>query len=317
MTNSWWDTEYQRQGKKPITPRRYLQKHAGERTDSEIAEYLSALVGAPVSQRAVTQQRQNMGLDKTRAGKPLFIESERPLYNAPPVIASDNVLVIADVHAPYHDAAWMRVVVAEAQGAGVRDCIVAGDLIDFQALSGFAPAVIAAEDAPTVLDGEIAAAGEIVEALLVAFDSVTVLLGNHELRLARRLGNLTVRFFERLIGAGENRSRVSEYHWCRIEDTAGGVWRVTHPRNASLMPVRVAARLTEKHETNVIAAHGHDWGEATGASGRYAAACGMCGDPARIDYATLEDSTRPLMQQGAWLLVDRQPVLLHPIWRRP
>lgn len=316
MSESWWGQEYERRGKKPLVPERYLERHAGDKTDAEIAEALSAVTGRDVTKWAVTQKRQMLGLNKTRTGKPLFVESTRRRFDNPPTLNTDDVLVLADIHAPFHDADWMAQVVSLAQAAGVKQCIVAGDLVDFQALSGFAPMILAADDGPLVVDDEIGAAGELVSALLTAFDGVTILLGNHEERLARRLGQLSVRLFQRLFGTEGKRAVVSEYHYAKVIDSRGEVWRVTHPRNASMIPVRVAARLTEKYEMNVIAAHGHDWGETTGASGRYAAACGMAGDPARIDYADIADSVRPLMQQGAWMLLRGAPVLLHPKWRK-
>jgi hypothetical protein len=286
-------------------------------TDVEIAVALNELFGLNLSKDSVTQKRQSLGLQKNRMGVPLvFSEAATPRFDNPPVVRADNVCVMSDVHTPFEDAAWCSAVLDVARRYGVKDCLIAGDLFDLHALNGFVPAMVADDGAEMLLTDELASAANFADTLLSTFERVTITLGNHEMRLAVRLGRLSISIFKALLGfSKDERVTVSEYGYALIIDSNGAKWRVTHPKNASVIPVRVAAALTAIHEQNVIAAHGHDWGEATGAGGRYAAACGMCGDPLRIEYAQKTDNTRPLMQQGAWFLLRGKPVLLHPRYR--
>ena len=47
MSDSWWATCYERRGKKPLVPEVYLQKHAGDKTDAEIALLANLLTLTP------------------------------------------------------------------------------------------------------------------------------------------------------------------------------------------------------------------------------------------------------------------------------
>jgi hypothetical protein len=286
-------------------------------TDSEISETINDLFDVDLTADAVKQKRQALRLKKSGRGVPLIVqESPTQRFKNAPVLNLDNVCIMADIHAPFHDADWCSNVIHQARGRGIKTVVIPGDLFDMAALTSFTPAMIAEDGTETLLTDELMAAADFADALLTVFDRVLITLGNHEMRLARKLGRLSVKVFEMLLGFHRDDAvTVSEYAYCKILDSNGQKWRITHPKNSSIIPVRVAARLTEKYESHIVAAHGHDWGEATGASGRYAAACGMCADPWRIEYTTKIDSTRPLMQQGAWFLIDGKPTLLHPVYR--
>ena len=308
---SWWQEPID-----GVTPEEYLKTHGEITNDAQMASALSELTGMEISIAAVRQKRQSLGISKPKCGV-RFVRSTRPKRNKPIVIYTDNALVITDIHAELQDADWLERVVEYAVDHGIKICVIGGDLVDMDALSSFTPAIGADGETPATTDGELGAAADIVATLLTVFDEVYILLGNHEERLARKLGNLTIKFISSLLGADGNRAVVSEYHWCIIEDSTGTKWRITHPRDASGISTRVAARLADKYRMNVIAAHGHDCGWVISPSGYYAAASGMMADPERIDYTELVDNTRPFMSQGAWALVEGEPVLLHPQWAKP
>ena len=316
MTSSWWD-EPLKIGKRTLEPSAFLQEAWLTLTDQEIA---GALVeaGAKTNASNVSKKRQALRLRKTREGTPIIFEDGgTKRYNKPPILISDNVLVMADVHVPYHDAEWCSEVVRCAKASGITDCIIAGDLFDFAALSSFAKSITVEGDDGDVSE-EVEAAADFVSVLLSSFERVVFTLGNHEKRLSRSTGvKIRTSLIRALLGQRfEKRLQIEPYYYSIIKSTSGA-WRVTHPKNASVIPVRVAATLCNKFEMNVIAAHGHDWGEATSTSGRYAAATGCCGDVHKFDYVQLEDNTRPIMQQGAWMLARGAPVLLHPVYRKP
>ena len=308
---SWWDIP----NKDNIKPVDYLKEHGGTTNDAQMAELLSELASKTVSLASVTQKRHSLGIMKPKWGVK-FVESQHPKLDGCITVETDNALVISDLHIQFQDAGWLERVVAFAQRHNIRICIIAGDLVDLTVLSTFVPSVLGAGAATPTLDGELEDVSNTIAILLTVFDEVIILLGNHEIRLARKLGNTTVTVFKRTLGADSEHVRVSEYHYCIIQSSYEP-WRITHPRNASAVPVRVASQLADKYRMNVVAAHGHDWGMTTSVSGYYACACGMIADPERIDYTNYIDNTRPFMAQGAWALVEGEPILLHPKWAKP
>ena len=224
---------------------------------------------------------------------------------------------MADVHAPFHDAEWCSNLIGLAVEWKIGTVLLAGDFLDFHTLNSFTAPFKGDVEALDSIDRELDAATQFCDVLLNAFERGVVIMGNHERRLTRRMAvGLRVKFLRYLLGYRlEQKIEFYPYHYCKVWSEISGKWRITHPKNAWAKPGAVACAIAEKHECNVVAAHGHDWGEMTAKNGRYAAACGGCFDPARLDYVCLEDSTRPLIQQGAWLLRQGQPVLLHPKYR--
>ena len=318
-SSSWWDTPINID-ETATTPREWLQTAYLRMSDVAMAEALSKALGRRVLANRVTLMRQRQGLQKTTSGQPVvFQESTFPKFNEPPTVQADDVLVLADVEVPFQDAAWCSDVVALAHEWGIKTVILAGDFLHLDSLSSFAKRFLALDETEPELSAEIEAGGLFADRLLTYFDKVVMVLGNHEARLLRRLELATsVKILQRLLGQQFNEERfvISPYYHAVIEASTGQ-WRVTHPKEARKIPLTAGRELAEKYLMNVIAAHGHDWGETTSPSGRYVAACGCCVDPARLDYAMLRDSTRPVMQQGAFILRNGQPVLLHPKYAPP
>jgi len=296
------------------------------RSDTEIADVLTGARGQLVRHDVVRLKRRGEGWVKTATGVPrIFQESGYVRYDKPPVVESDNVLVLADVEAPFHDAEWCSDVVALAKCWGIGDVILAGDFLHFASLSGFTKQLLAgrdgyefAEDAEVEVSDEVEAAARFSDVLLDNFQRIVFILGNHEKRLSKRLAvSVRVQLLRQLLGyRREERFEVYPYYFALVKASTG-TWRITHPGNASVIPVRVACRLADKYRMHVVAGHGHDFGEATSVSGYYAAATGCCVDPERLAYSALRDNVQPVMQRGAWILRDGYPVLLHPSYRPP
>ena len=315
MTTSWWQEPFEEGGE---TPEQYLKKHWQYSTDQEIAIAIGEKLGREIPTSRVTLKRQRSGLRKTKQGNPLVVEeSVFARFNKPEKLHVDDALVISDIHAPFHDAEWLTEVLWLANKWDIEHCIVAGDLFDMAALSTFTPTMALEGEKAAMLSDELDAAAEIADALDLYFDEIIVTTGNHEQR-ASRVARMTAKTFKALLGKRDSENlRVSPFAFALIHSSNGQTWEATHPKNSSVIPARVAARMADKYERNIIAAHGHDWGEVTSVNGRYAAACGMCADPLRLDYVMKTHNTRPFMQQGAWILKDGLPVLLHPKWRPP
>lgn len=303
------------------TPEDWLREAWLLFTDAEIAEVLAARTGRNVTMSSVRQKRQASGLRKTLNRVPqVFEESKYARYDSPPILEADDVLVMGDIEAPFHDAAWCSEVVALAARWGIKDVILAGDFVHFDSISTFAKKMAAGDEGPEPeITDEIVATAKVIDTLLDTFDNVLAILGNHEERLTRRLAVRTrTTLLRHLLGYRfEERLEIVPYYHAIIHSSDGQKWRVTHPRNTSVIPTRVAARMADIKRMNLIAAHGHDWGHTTSASGYYVAACGCCVDPERLSYVALRDNLRPRMQRGAWILRDGRPILLHPQWQPP
>ncbi len=308
---SWWDEPLTIAGQE-TTAREWLREAWLDLSDQELAEALSEATGRSVSTYHTTQMRQRLGLKKTRSGQPvIFEESQHRRYDDPPVLKTANILVMADVEAPLHDAEWCSDVVALAKHWGVKAVLSAGDLLHFKALSSFFKRFLTEDEQIAEVTEEVNAAGDLVGVLLHEFDEVHCILGNHENRLTRSLGvNVRTRILQKLLGYDdEPRLHIYPYYFAEVEtgvplNGMGDRWRVAHPRNTSVIPARVAGRIADKYEAHYLTAHGHDWGQVTSVAGRYAAALGICVDPLRLDYCATRDNLRPVMQQGALILRD-------------
>jgi predicted phosphodiesterase len=226
-------------------------------------------------------------------------QSPKERFDKPPTTA--DCLVLADPHCPYHDADFINLCVDLAQSAGIKEVIVAGDLVDYNALSPFDPNV------HDILETEYATAEQFLEVLSKAFEKVTCIKGNHEARLDKRLGY-------HQIGAdrlGRLFTSASNIHWSPYYHAISGTWRISHPKNASVMPGAVAAKLATKYRTNVIAGHGHLFGVAQDLTGQFIGIdSGACCDPDRLEYITARMNTRPVVYQGAVILRDNYPYLI-------
>jgi hypothetical protein len=170
---------------------------------------------------------------------------------------------------------------------------------------------------PMSLSQEWRIASEALEAIKQVFTEDAVLvMGNHEYRAIRALNSPLLPEYLKKILMGEDKwlQAIANY-WCMVESENGELWRCTHPKNTSVIPVRVASRLAEKYHSNIIMSHNHLWGMTQTDSGNYLAIeTGCIVDPSRLPYVVQRDNLRPKMQNGAVILRDGHAHLLHPKW---
>jgi hypothetical protein len=232
-------------------------------------------------------------------------QSKQQRFDAP-LVAEGDMLVLADVHAPFHDATWINRLVGVALKMGICQVGIVGDLIDMAAFSRYGRKhALEAED-------EINATKAILDIFSGNFTTIWYVGGNHESRMSRWLDN-TVRV-ETLMSLWVKQPNVtiSDYHWFTLK-SGDLTWHLEHPKNASIIPAQVARKLASKYHTNVIAGHGHLVGMTRDESGYYwAIDSGICADPFRLDYTVLEHNTRPQMMQGGVIVKDGIPWLITP-----
>ena len=257
-------------------------------------------------------------------------ESRYPVYDNPRLPDGDY-LCLGDLHAPYHDAAFINEAIIAAQDAGIKAAIVGGDWLDMHALSAWpedfspAPNVISgqkynelrefADSLPddkraelleriadshedNGLQAEIKSVREMLKQFAANFEQVYYVMGNHEKWLIRKL--------EKAIGGGELSAlflgnnpacRIIPYYWT-IFESGGQPWRITHPNGASKGVS--GTKLAAKYQANVIMFHNHHFSIRSEISGKFVGIePGHCLDEKRAHYVAVRDNSADMHINGA------------------
>lgn len=261
-----------------------------------IAKFREA--GIERSAKAIERKRERLNLHAQVAVSIFTI--------ADPLTIEGDALILADIHAPFHCAEWLNRVVNLAAKWGITNCGIAGDLFDAATFCKWG------HRADLTFKAEVEATQQIMASLAGVFELIVFSLGNHEMRLERAVNYLAEfsAFAEGWIAS--EKVKLTKHHYFFVA-SAGQRYRVTHPRNTSVHATIVPKRLCSKFHCHVIAGHGHTVGMTRDDSGNYwAIDSGIMADPDRLDYAVLEDNTRPRMQQGCVIIRGGIPVLLTP-----
>ena len=231
-------------------------------------------------------------------------------YDKPPII-KESCLVIFDTQIPFQDAEFLNNLLELARAWDIQQGISGGDLLNMSAFSIFKERP---EDKIWRRDRDVAI--EVLRALHSHIPKWLLILGNHEAFLIKTLAQ-QIGHDDILALLGKPQGFVAtDYYYCLVK-LGGSVWRITHPRNISVIHSRIPQRLCEKFHANVASGHGHLAGMTPDYSGKYVAVdVGITCDPLRLDYSSLRDSTRPSMCQGALILMESEgkcyPYHLYP-----
>ena len=196
-----------------------------------------------------------------------------PVQNVPPsmpprplTLTSDVLLVMADLHVPYHSAPLVDMALRMLQRHGGGEVVIIGDLGNFDAVSQH-PKNAEVVDLETELD----TIGRFLSKLSHHATGLTISNGNHDERLARKLD---ARFsLERLIHAALHEYplacdlRVTEYDYVLYRET----WAFGHLSAFSRRPGEVARKIADRYRRNVAVGHDHIQGFTTTFDGKYLA----------------------------------------------
>jgi hypothetical protein len=276
-------------------------------------------------------------------------ESPYPKYDAPLVMEGD-ALILPDLEFPFHHADFVNRCLELAQGWNIRQCILAGDVLHFDSISGWEPNWIQEnkggimEEAETELmesiklltpkdqgimmtvlgnigtrseqDGmstELKVARRELEKLIDLFGRIDFLLGNHEGRLLRALETtLSPTDLLRLLTPDEKAVPAS---W-RIAPYYFSYLDTDAGRYQIEHPKGAAEGtaqgLAAKYHAHIIMGHSHLLDFSWDVSGMYYAIhAGHCVDELRLPYAAQRHTTKRTHKHGAVIVRGGCPWLLH------
>ena len=199
----------------------------------------------------------------------------------PAPTALKRLLILPDIHAPYHDARAWRLVMKVARAFAWDTCLSLGDFHDFYAVS-FHPKNPNREH---LLERELRQARPLVHDLnTTPFAHRIMVKGNHEHRLDRYLMDKAPQLYnlvrdQDLLGFCEGNWRIVEYR----EDITIGRLYATHDVGSA-----GALAVFNAYQDNVVTGHDHQMcylvrGNAKGVA-HVSATFGCLGDVAKVDY---------------------------------
>ena len=231
-----------------------------------------------------------------------------PVFNGAPVLDWERCIIIGDAHLPTTDFALAETMLKIAQRLGIKKLLIAGDLINADAYSRYEHLV-----SPPTLAEESAVAVRFMARVGEVFDEHVLLRGNHEDRfLKRNGGNVSVGVLGALFSSARGKLRTTPYSYATVR-SGGQVWRVTHQRNYSRIPGRVAERLAMKYGCNIISFHQHHVGVHMSSNGQWVLVDGGgLFDDEKMAYVQLTDSIMPRMARGFVVLEHGTASLVTP-----
>jgi hypothetical protein len=217
---------------------------------------------------------------------------------------AERALLLFDIHAPLHDAAWINRVINLALKWNVDTVGIGGDLVDFSSISYWGRCI------GIELRDELDAGQAVMKTLAACFRRKVLAGGNHEHRMVKalkgalRMQDVLDEFVASPCVTTTNKT------WFELR-SGGHSFRVCHPGNYSRNPTWVASRLASKYRCSVIGGHDHLWGQTRDVSnGWWAIDAGCCLDPQRVTYLEDQMTTFPQPVQGAVIVIDGTPILL-------
>ncbi len=231
----------------------------------------------------------------------LYIE----LYDRPPLLEAEKVLIAFDPHIPYHSVETINEMVEwNEKNLKAKTLVVGGDLIDFKGL-------YTKETQTTRIDWvqEMEEAVKVLEWLSGKFDTIYCIMGNHDWRIVRLLGNSDIA--QRLYGLIFNNPRIkmSKYYYLIIN----GWLAVAHDANSKLKLSKLE-RVVNVHRMSMIVGHSHRFAMGVHDSGLEVMGEGLhLSDPSRHEYRGLNLRDFSTWIKGWWYMKDNAiaPYVMH------
>lgn len=187
-------------------------------------------------------------------------EDKKGILRFKPLVCTGNAIVTCDYHIPLHDPALINCMITCARENDIKKLIIAGDYFNMEDFSSYPPPQPEANVNIERRDGNL-----VMKTLLQTFDEVLFFWGNHDFRLARKLG--FKKTFEECMQWMLEGLTEDEWKKVRISDLdymdyfpsgkRGKKYRICHPKNFSDVPLAVGRKLAVKYSCSIITAHSH------------------------------------------------------------
>lgn len=235
-----------------------------------------------------------------------------------------NVTILADLQLPYSHTLALTRCLMESQDRGIDTAVLLGDVIDNDAYSTYLSHT--APQTAALWQEHVSAIYALLTALCGVYRRIYWVRGNHDARLMKVLGkrallrNVAAMFLSP--GPDEHghdrpalwpRFEIVERYYMTLKGSPTGDWRLSHQRNYSTIPGRVAQRMAAKYRVNYVTSHEHGIGLSHDGTTdqNYAVACPALCDPRKLEYKVMRDTLNPEMVVGWAHLVDGHPEVIH------
>lgn len=231
-----------------------------------------------------------------------FPEPARNIEQDVLLLEDPNVLIIGDIHAPYHSVEMLNraVNITQKHFSHIKHCMIIGDLFDFSAISTHL------NNQPTTsTEYDMRAGGKIARELRKLFE-LWIGPGNHDERISKKL-NSEFSMESLLCGALGNSDpglHLTDYDYFYIgEDIIAG-----HPSLYSSKPTGVAAKTALMQRKNIITGHSHKVGITVSDDGvHWVVDNGHCADDSLFYYVRRRLSTFGKMGAGFTVVSNGKP----------
>lgn len=308
-------------------------------TDQEIRTAISMKSSGktlPEISKALNRSYNSVSVKLSRAAVP---ESVMPLWNSP--LESDgDAVILSDIEAPFQNGEFINRVLDLADAWKIKTLHLAGDLLHYDNLSAWGSEWTESQEdlrdmllefmtslnknqrekgvkimeekgilTDTSYTGEMKEARKVFKSL-GQFDEVYVALGNHDDRYLRALDQAMApsELLHQIDKHNDPRWKIAPYYYT-ILHTKNGDFRITHPRGAG---AKTAIDLAIQFHQHIIMGHSHRWNISRDPSAKYwAIQTGHCVDENRLAYVQQRDARREAHMNGATIVRDGYPFVLH------
>ena len=216
-------------------------------------------------------------------------------------------LLSSDWHVPLTDPRIVVASVREARRRKATDWLVgAGDIFNFDVLSDYLP-----KQSDHSLNDEIRIARKMLKMLLGVFDHVYITMGNHDIRLQKRLG-YTLKFEDSMelvfagLGSALDRVTFTGRDYVIVESDEGP-YRVAHTRDYRKGQLSVASEVADIHRCHTFVGHAHHHAIGHSKSGYRIGDLGGWFNSDKTSYLKRWTSTHPRWQPGDFILKNGVP----------
>jgi hypothetical protein len=235
--------------------------------------------------------------------EPRFPEPSRISEEKVLTIEDTNVLIVGDIHAPFHSPEMLEraVCITHKYFPHIRTVAVIGDLFDFAAISNHVN-----NQPVTSTEEDMRAGGKIARSLRAAFDHMYIGPGNHDERISKKL-NSQFSMESLLCGAFGNTDpglhiTDLDYFYIGDEIIAG------HPSMYSTRTTGVAQKVALMQRKNTITGHSHKVGITVSEDGvHWTIDNGHCANSELFYYVRRRMSTFGKMGAGFTIISNGMP----------